>query len=111
MGEENNVVYDDEVAKRNIREGNFKDHDGNKIGTIENLGESFYDVMVDINTGIWMLKIEKNMDALNIEKNMYNYLATRYCYKGDTLGKDTCLNDFMSRFSNLNNVIEYKLIN
>lgn len=88
MGEENYVAYNDEVAKRNVKHGNFRDYDGNRIGTVENLIAEFTDAFFQVN--MWR---SGRMVGIGIKDAVNNYKAVRYCYNHDTSGMDDKINE------------------
>ena len=91
--------------------GGAKDLDGKMIGTLENFGDSFGDVMLSVGMGIGSFMVGKDIDVEVIKDRINTYLGIRYCYDGDTSSRDKKLNGIMTNASGLAEQIEYKLIN
>ncbi len=94
MGEEHVAPYSEKVARANVREGNFRDYDGNEIGTVENLVAEFTDAFYQIN--MW---VSGRMAGTRIKDTVNNYKAIRYCYNHDTHGMDDKINEELRHYS------------
>lgn len=105
MGEENIVVYNENVARNIVKNGTFRNYDGNEIGTMENLIAEFTDAFFQISAWTKL----KATDA-EVKDAMYNYRAVKYCYSGNTFGMDNKISEKLSNYCQYLEQ-EYKFIN
>ena len=97
MGKENIVVYNENVARDIVKDGNFRDYSGNKIGTIENLDTEYFNVFFQL--AKWS---RGETDDTEVKDAVNHYKATKYCYRnrheGDTSGMDEIINKKLENY-------------
>ena len=114
MGEENYVEYNEKTARDIVKNGNFRDHNGEEIGSLENILTFFGGIMYGFGVVTCLdcddINLIKHGIKL-IEQGIDNYIAIRYCYKKDTSIHDNLLNKVMDSVPDLAERVKYKLIN
>ncbi len=88
----------------------YEDKEGKKIGTLNNLIDSFGNILFQIGMGLNDFFSGKYVEKAIIHDRINTYLAVRFCYDGTTSSIDNRINEIVREIPSFAEHIGYKPI-
>ncbi len=100
----------EQTTQKMINTQEYRDRDGNKIGTQENVNETFGSVVFNLGIGVGSFYAKKFVDINTIKDKINTYLAMRYCYDKNTSERDNNLDNLIQQIPEFAKYMGYKPI-